>query len=38
VRRTKEAATQAACAGNARGYCSEYGNSWFNDKENVSII
>ena len=27
VRRTKEAATQAACAGNARGYHSEYENS-----------
>jgi len=34
VRRTKEAATQAACAGNARGYHSEYGNSWFNNREN----
>ncbi len=34
VRRTKEAATQAACAGNTRGYRSEYGNSWFNNKEN----
>jgi len=27
MRRTKEAATQAACSGNARGYHSEYGNS-----------
>jgi len=27
IRRTKEAATQAACAGNARRYHSEYGNS-----------
>jgi len=30
----KEAATQAACAGNTRGYHSEYGNSWFNNREN----
>ena len=34
IRRTKEAATQAACAGNIRGYHSEYGNSWFNNREN----
>ena len=34
IRRTEEAATQAACAGNARGYHSEYGNSWFNNREN----
>ena len=34
IRRTKEAATQAECAGNTRGYHSEYGNSWFNNKEN----
>ena len=34
IRRTKEAATQAACAGNARGYHSEYGNLWFNNREN----
>ena len=27
-------ATQAACAGNTRGYHSEYGNSWFNNREN----
>ena len=27
IRRTKEAATQAARAGNTRGYHSEYGNS-----------
>jgi len=27
IRRTKEAATQAACAGNTKGYHSEYGNS-----------
>ena len=33
-RRTKEAATQAACAGNSRGYHSEYGNSWFDNREN----
>jgi len=33
-KRTKEAAAQAACAGNARGYHSEYGNSWFNNREN----
>ena len=29
IRRTKEAATQAACSRNTRGYHSEYGNSWF---------
>jgi len=34
IRRTKQAATQAACAGNTRGYHSEYGNSWFNHREN----
>ena len=34
IRRTKEAAIQAACAGNTRGYHSEYGNSWFNNREN----
>ena len=34
IRRTKEAATQAVCAGNTRGYHSEYGNSWFNNREN----
>ena len=34
IRRTKEAATQGACAGNSRGYHSEYGNSWFNNREN----
>jgi len=34
IRRTKEAATQAACAGNSRGYRSEYMNSWFNNREN----
>ena len=34
IRRTKEAATQAACAGNTRGYHLEYGNSWFNNREN----
>ena len=34
IRRTKEAATQAACAGNSRGYHSEYGYSWFNNREN----
>ena len=34
IRRTKDAATQAACAGNTRGYHSEYGNSWFNNREN----
>jgi len=27
IRRTKDAAIQAACIGNARGYHSEYGNS-----------
>ena len=30
IRKTKEAATQTACAGNTRGYHSEYWNSWFN--------
>ena len=34
IRRTKEATTQAACAGNTSGYHSEYGNSWFNNREN----
>ena len=34
IRRTEEAATQAACAGNTRGYHSECGNSWFNNTEN----
>ena len=34
IRRSKEAATQAACARNTRGYHSEYGNSWFNNREN----
>ena len=34
IRRTKEAATQAVCAENSRGYHSEYGNSWFNNREN----
>ena len=34
IRRTKEAATQAACAGNTRGYHSEYGNSRFHNREN----
>ena len=34
IRRTKEAATQAAYAGNSRGYHSEYGNSWFNKRGN----
>ena len=38
IRRTKEAATQAACAGNARGYHSEYGNSWFNNRETMTRI
>jgi len=33
-RRTKEAATQAACVVNTRGYHSEYGSSWFNNREN----
>jgi len=28
------AATQAVCAGNSRGYHSEYGNSWFNNRES----
>jgi len=30
IRRTKEAATQAVCAGNTRGYHSE----WFNNRGN----
>jgi len=34
IRRVKEAATKAAYAGNTRGYHSEYGNSWFHNKEN----
>jgi len=34
IRRTKEASTQAACAGNTRGYHSEYGNLLFNNREN----
>ena len=38
IRRTKEAATQAACAGNTRGYHSGYGNSWFNNRENDDAI
>jgi len=33
IRRRKEAATQAACTGNARGYNSVHGNSWFNNRE-----
>ncbi len=32
IRRKKEAATHVACAGNTRGYHSEYGNSWFNNR------
>ncbi len=31
IRRTKETATQVACARNARRYNSEYENSWFNN-------
>jgi len=38
IRRTKEAATQAACAGNSRGYHSEYGNSWFNKGKTMMRI
>jgi len=34
IKKPKEAATQAACAVNTRGYHSEYGNSWFNNREN----
>ena len=34
IRRTKVAATQATCAGNTIGYHSEYGNLWFNNREN----
>jgi len=34
IRRTKEAVTQASCAVNSRGYHSEYGNSWFNNRGN----
>ena len=33
IRRTKEATTQAAYAGNTR-YHSEYGKSWVNKREN----
>jgi len=38
IGRTKGAATQAACAGNSRGYHSEYGNSWFNNRETMTRI
>ena len=38
IRRTKEAANQAACAGNTRGYHSEYGNSWFNNRKTMMRI
>ena len=38
IRRTKEAATQAACAVNTRGCHSEYGNSWFNDRKTMMRI
>jgi len=38
IRRTKEAATQAACAGNTKGHHSEYGNSLFNNRENDDAI
>ena len=34
IRLTKEATTQAACTGSARGYHSEYGNSWYSNREN----
>jgi len=34
IRRTKEAATKAACAGNTRGYHLKYVISWFIDREN----
>ena len=34
IRRTKEAATQAACAGNTKRYHSEHENSCLNDREN----
>jgi len=34
IRRTKEAATQAAYAENTRECHSEYGSSWFNNREN----
>ena len=34
IRRTRQAATQAVYAENTRGYHSEYGNSWFNNREN----
>ena len=30
--------TQAAYAGNARGYHSEYGNSWFKNRENDDVL
>ena len=34
IRRTKDAASEAACAGNVGRYNSEYRNSWFNNSEN----
>ncbi len=34
IRITKTAATQVACAGNARGHYLENENSWFNNREN----
>ena len=38
MRRTKEIATQAACAGNTSGYHSEYGNSYFSNREMMTRI
>ena len=34
IRSTRNAACAAACAGPPRGYFHEYGNSWFNNREN----
>ena len=34
IRSTRNGAHAAACAGPPRGYCHEYGNSWFNNRDN----
>ena len=34
IRSTRNGAHAAACAGPPRGYFHEYGNSWFNNREN----
>ena len=36
-KRTKDADTKASCAGNAKRYYSEHGNSWFNNRENDDV-